>query len=36
MHTGLGEKGAEALVGFGGLALLGEEAIGLSSGQFPT
>jgi hypothetical protein len=29
IHTGLGEEGAEAVVGVSGLALLGEEAIGL-------
>jgi hypothetical protein len=29
IHTGLGEEGAEALIGVGGLALLGEIAIGL-------
>lgn len=28
-HTGLGEEGAEALVGFSGFALLSQEAIGL-------
>lgn len=31
-HTGLGEEGAESMVGLGGLALLGEETIGLSDG----
>jgi hypothetical protein len=29
VHTRLGEEGAEAVIGLSGLALVGEEAIGL-------